>query len=78
MPGLWFINAPLDISPITVTLLWHKRTDRDAGQRWLRQQIQQATQKSILALPTLAPQTDCDRHGVGRWHASAFPCLPMG
>lgn len=48
---LHITHPPIDVPPITVTLLWHKRTDRDVGQRWLRQQIQQATQQTILTLP---------------------------
>lgn len=53
---LHITRPPLEIPPITVTMLWHKRTDRDAGQRWLRQQIEQATRQSILALPPLAAE----------------------
>lgn len=50
---LHITQPPIDVPPVTVTLAWHKRTDQDAGQRWLREQIQQATCASILSLPTL-------------------------
>lgn len=54
---LWVTQPPIDVPPVTLTLLWHKRADRDAGQRWVREQIRTAVQQTILALPT----PDCIR-----------------
>lgn len=35
-------------------MLWRERSDRDAGHRWLRDQIQAIVQETRLALPTPA------------------------
>src|SRR5699024_9750955 len=41
---LWVDRPPIELPPITLSLFWHERGDRDAGQRWLRNQI-----KTIMA-----------------------------
>lgn len=33
------VRLPIRIRPIKLSLLWHERSDRDAGQRWLRNQL---------------------------------------
>src|SRR5699024_3926810 len=54
---LWATRPPIDISPVTVSMLWHKRNERNADQRWLRDRIRTATQKTLRTLPT----PDCVR-----------------
>lgn len=50
-------RPPLDLPPITLSVVWHERSDRDSGHRWLRQQIQAVAQQTRLDLPT--PQCVC-------------------
>lgn len=33
------VDPPVKLSPFTITLQWHRRTDSDVGHRWLRRQI---------------------------------------
>ena len=37
--GLFSFPIPLDIPPITISMLWHPRMDADPAHRWLRQCI---------------------------------------
>lgn len=37
LPGLKVLQPPLDIKGFTKTVVWHDRSHRDAGQRWLRE-----------------------------------------
>lgn len=48
------VRPPIDIPPITLSMLWHERNHRDAGQRWLRDQIQAIARETKAALPTPA------------------------
>lgn len=64
---LWVTRPPIDIPPITISLLWHKRSDKDAGQRWLRERIRSAAQQAQRALPP----PDCVR---ARQYGVALPC----
>jgi DNA-binding transcriptional LysR family regulator len=41
---LVFKDLPLDLPPIEVDMLWHRRFDHDAGQRWLRELLREAAQ----------------------------------
>lgn len=36
-PGLMCIDPPLDVPGFTKVLVWHERSHRDAGHRWLRE-----------------------------------------
>lgn len=47
-------RPPLALPPITLSVVWHERSDRDAGHRWLRQQIQAVAQQTRQDLPTPA------------------------
>lgn len=37
LPGLKVLQPPLDIKGFTKTVVWHDRSHRDTGQRWLRE-----------------------------------------
>lgn len=50
-------RPPIDLPPITLSIVWHERSDRDNGHRWLREQIRTVAQQTRLALPT----PDCVR-----------------
>lgn len=39
-------RPPIDLPPITLAVVWHERSDRDAGHRWLREQIQTVAQQT--------------------------------
>ena len=39
---LVFKDLPMDLPPIEVGMLWHRRFDHDAGQRWLRELLREA------------------------------------
>jgi len=34
-------KPPIEIPPVTVSMLWHKRQDNDAGLKWLRNHLKQ-------------------------------------
>jgi DNA-binding transcriptional LysR family regulator len=38
-PGLKVVEAPLEVPGYEMAMLWHERRHRDAGHRWLREQI---------------------------------------
>jgi DNA-binding transcriptional LysR family regulator len=42
--GLRVYRAPIDLAPISLAVIWHRRNDSDAGQIWLRQQVMNAAQ----------------------------------
>jgi DNA-binding transcriptional LysR family regulator len=39
--GLRVYEAPVELAPISLALIWHCRDDNDAGCAWFRQQIVQ-------------------------------------
>jgi DNA-binding transcriptional LysR family regulator len=41
---LVFMDLPLELPPIEVGMVWHRRFDHDAGQRWLRGLLREAAQ----------------------------------
>jgi DNA-binding transcriptional LysR family regulator len=40
--GLRISQAPIDLAPISLAMIWHRRNDSDAGQIWFRQQVMKA------------------------------------
>jgi DNA-binding transcriptional LysR family regulator len=42
--GLRVYRAPIDLAPISLAVIWHRRNDSDAGQIWFRQQVMDAAQ----------------------------------
>ena len=42
--GLRVFQAPIDLAPISLAMIWHRRSDSDAGQIWFRQQVMKAAQ----------------------------------
>jgi DNA-binding transcriptional LysR family regulator len=40
--GLRIYQTPIDLAPITLAVIWHRRNDSDAGHSWFRQQIMNA------------------------------------
>jgi len=42
VPGLRVARAPLEVPGYAMAMGWHERSHRDAGHRWLRQQIAEA------------------------------------
>jgi DNA-binding transcriptional LysR family regulator len=42
--GLRVYQAPVDLAPISLALIWHRRNDDDAGCVWFRQQVTQVAQ----------------------------------
>jgi DNA-binding transcriptional LysR family regulator len=42
MLGLRVYQAPVDLAPISLAVVWHRRNDRDPGYNWFRQQIMSA------------------------------------
>jgi DNA-binding transcriptional LysR family regulator len=42
--GLRTYQCPVDLAPISIAMVWHRRNDSDAGQIWFRQQVLQAAQ----------------------------------
>jgi DNA-binding transcriptional LysR family regulator len=41
-PGLHVIEAPVPLQDVTLSLVWHPRSDLHEAQRWLRQQVRGA------------------------------------
>ena len=44
--GMVSFPIPLDLSPFTVSLLWHPRLDGDPAHRWLRDAVREACRES--------------------------------
>jgi len=42
--GLRVFHPPIDLAPISLAMIWHRRSDSDAGQIWFRQQVMKAAQ----------------------------------
>jgi DNA-binding transcriptional LysR family regulator len=42
--GLRIFQPPVDLAPISLAMIWHRRNDSDAGHIWFRQQVMQAAQ----------------------------------
>ena len=42
MLGLRIYTAPVDLAPISLAMIWHRRNDGDPSQIWFRQQLMQA------------------------------------
>jgi DNA-binding transcriptional LysR family regulator len=40
--GLRVYQAPIDLAPISLAVIWHRRKESDAGHSWFRQQIMNA------------------------------------
>lgn len=45
--GLHSFPLPVDVPPITISLIWHPRMDADAGHRWLRIVVRQVCTQSL-------------------------------
>lgn len=39
MLGLQIYEAPVELAPISLSMVWHRRNDTDAGHVWMRQQM---------------------------------------
>jgi DNA-binding transcriptional LysR family regulator len=50
-PALVHRDLPFDLPAIEVSMLWHRRHDHDAGQRWLRELLREAARVAIEELP---------------------------
>jgi len=37
--GLRVYEVPVELAPISLALIWHRRNDEDAGCAWFRQQV---------------------------------------
>ena len=37
--GLRVYEVPVELAPISLALIWHRRNDEDAGCTWFRQQV---------------------------------------
>jgi DNA-binding transcriptional LysR family regulator len=44
MLGLRVFRVPIELAPISLAMIWHRRNDSDAGQIWFRQQVMKAAQ----------------------------------
>jgi hypothetical protein len=42
MLGLRIYKAPVDLAPISLAMVWHRRNDGDPSQIWFRQQVMEA------------------------------------
>jgi len=42
--GLRVYQAPIELAPISLAMIWHRRNDGDAGQIWFRQQMRAAAE----------------------------------
>jgi len=42
--GLRIYQAPIDLAPLSLAMIWHRRNDGDASQIWFRQQVMNAAQ----------------------------------
>jgi DNA-binding transcriptional LysR family regulator len=42
--GLRVFRVPIELAPISLAMIWHRRNDSDAGQIWFRQQVMKAAQ----------------------------------
>ena len=38
---LFIARTPVDVPHTSISMLWHKRQNRDAGLRWLRQHLKE-------------------------------------
>jgi DNA-binding transcriptional LysR family regulator len=45
--GLHSFPLPVDVPPITISLIWHPRMDADPGHRWLRILVRQVCTQSL-------------------------------
>ena len=45
--GLHSFPLPVDVPPITISLIWHPRMDADPGHRWLRIVVRQVCTQSL-------------------------------
>lgn len=49
--ALRVVTPPIEIPPISLSLVWHERSNRDAGQRWLRNEIESVMAESSRCHP---------------------------
>jgi DNA-binding transcriptional LysR family regulator len=62
---LQVVDLPIKIAPYEVMLLWHERSHRDAGHRWLRSQIaksagnREVAPSGAVELQGASPSTGC-------------------
>jgi DNA-binding transcriptional LysR family regulator len=42
--GLRIFLPPIELAPISLVMIWHRRNDNDAGHLWLRQQVMSVAQ----------------------------------
>jgi DNA-binding transcriptional LysR family regulator len=43
--GIRIYRAPIDLAPISLGMVWHRRSDSDPAQTWFRQQVLEAAQR---------------------------------
>lgn len=48
-------KLPLEMSPVHVDMVWHRRTQLRGSHQWLREAVHRAAQRSLLANATAAP-----------------------
>lgn len=54
--GLRVYEAPIQLPPISIAMIWHRRNDGDAGQVWFRQQVMNMVAKLGQSSPSSAVQ----------------------
>ena len=65
--GLRVYRAPIDLAPISLAMIWHRRNDSDAGQIWFRQQVAardgRGTELELMSVPIYGPlRVQSNRH----------------
>jgi DNA-binding transcriptional LysR family regulator len=45
--GLRIFLPPIELAPISLAMIWHRRNDNDAGHLWLRQQVMSVAQGMV-------------------------------
>lgn len=49
---LLVVAPPVDLAKTPISLVWHERSERDPGHRWLREQISSVIKEILQAYPT--------------------------
>jgi hypothetical protein len=42
--NLRIFEVPIELAPISLAMIWHRRNDNDAAHLWLRQQVMSVAQ----------------------------------
>ena len=56
MLGLKVYRAPIELAPISLGMIWHRRNDSEPGQAWLRQQVMASVRQLDGLDPAQAPR----------------------